>query len=84
MKREIKQEWCENFILAIFKKMPDGYGIEVGYFWKMAENSGLWERGTYGTPMSAALGKLVDPKTKTDQNGEFLYDVFYLKEGAKA
>ena len=84
MKREIKQEWCENFILAIFKKMPDGYGIEVGYFWKMAENSGLWERGTYGTPMSAALEKLVDPKIKTDQNGEFLYDVFYLKEGANA
>lgn len=52
----IKVEWCENFIRAAFTKhhpfAGPNAGIEVGYFWKLAEKSGLWERGTYGSPMS--------------------------------
>ena len=50
----IKVEWCENFIRAAFTKHHPfagrNPGIEVGCFWKMAEKSGLWERGTYGSP----------------------------------
>ena len=55
--KNVKVEWCENFIRARFTKhhpFPGG-GIEVGCFWNMAERAGLWERGTYGSPMSIAL-----------------------------
>ena len=49
--KQVKVEWCENFIRARFTKHhafpgPNA-GIEVNCFWKMAEASGLWERGTY-------------------------------------
>lgn len=52
--KNVKIEWCENFIKSVFKKhVPfENGGIETGCFWSMAERSGLWERGTYGTPMS--------------------------------
>ena len=43
--KEIKVEWCKNFIKARFTKhhaFPGkNAGIEVGCFWKMAEASGL-------------------------------------------
>lgn len=44
----------------------------------MAEASGLWERGTYGSPMSMALGKLTKIETVYDKDGEFLFNVFKL------
>lgn len=80
--KQIKVEWCENFIMAQFTKHhafpgPNA-GIEVNCFWKMAEASGLWERGTYGTTMSDALTKLTKVETIHDENGNFLYDVFKL------
>lgn len=80
--KQIKVEWCENFIRAQFTKHhafpgPNA-GIEVNCFWKMAEASGLWERGTYGTPMSEALTKLTKVETIHDENGNFLYNVFKL------
>ena len=80
--KQIKVEWCENFIRAQFTKHhafpgPNA-GIEVNCFWKMAEASGLWERGTYGTPMSESLTKLTKVETIHDENGNFLYDVFKL------
>lgn len=53
-------------------------GIEVGCFWKMAEASGLWERGTYGTPMSKALEELTKVESILDENGNYLYSVFRL------
>ena len=38
--KQIKVEWCENFIKATFKKhVPDGGGIYTGCFWDMAEKS---------------------------------------------
>ena len=53
--KNIKVEWCENFIRAAFTKhMPPqlkNSGIEVDCFWRLAEASGLWVRGTYGSPM---------------------------------
>ena len=83
MEKTIKVEWCENFIKARFTKHhafpgPNA-GIEVNCFWKMAEASGLWERGTYGTPMSKALGNITTIETVRDENGKRLFDVFKLK-----
>lgn len=77
--KEIKVEWCENFIKSVFEKMPEGItGIETNGFWKLAEKSGLWVRGTYGTPMSQALENLTKVETVKDANGNFAYHVFRL------
>ena len=81
MKR-VKVEWCENFIKAQFTKHhafpgPNA-GIEVNFFWKMAETSGLWERGTYGSPMSKALGNLTKVEVVQDDRGNPLFTVFKL------
>lgn len=67
--KNVKIEWCENFIKSVFKKhVPfENGGIETGCFWSMAERSGLWERGTYGTPMSSAKEKL---KQAMDDHGD--------------
>ncbi len=75
--KNIKIEWCENFIKKTFEK-KQCKGIEVGYFWDMAERSGLWERGTYGTPMSKALEELTKVEIISDENGNYLYSVFRL------
>lgn len=80
--KDIKVEWCENFIRARFTKHhpfpgPNA-GIEVSCFWKMAEASGLWERGTYGSPMSEALGNLTKAESILDDNGNYCYTVFKL------
>lgn len=49
--KEIKVEWCKNWIKHTFQKHPfENGGIEVNCFWGMAEKSGLWVRGTYGSP----------------------------------
>ena len=75
--KNIKVEWCENFIKKTFEK-KNCRGIEISYFWDMAEKSGLWVRGTYGTPMSEALGKLTKVEAVLNENGKFLYNVFRL------
>ena len=77
--REIKVEWCENFIKKTFAKLPKSVtGIEVGCFWNMAEKSGLWTRGTYGSPMSEALQRLVHIKEVRGESGELLFNAFEL------
>ena len=58
-------------------KFPGG-GIEVGCFWNMAERAGLWERGTYGSPMSIALSHLCTAETVLDGDGNYCYTVFKL------
>lgn len=75
--KNIKVDWCMNFIKKTFEK-KQCRGIEVGCFWDMAERSGLWERGTYGTPMSKALEELTKVETISDENGNCLYTVFRL------
>lgn len=82
MKR-IKVEWCENFIKAQFTKHhgrpgPNA-GIEVNYFWKKAVASGLYESGTFGSPMSVALSNLTRVETVLDDRGNYSYTVFKLK-----
>lgn len=80
--KQIKVEWCENFIKAQFTKHhafpgPDA-GIEVGLFWDLAEAAGLWERDSYGTPMSDALERLTKVEIVRDDNGRYAYSVFKL------
>ena len=82
--KHVKVEWCENFIRAQFTKHhafpgPNA-GIEVNCFWKMAEKSGLWERGTYGSPMSEALVNLTVVDSVKDDEGNFLFNVFRLAQ----
>lgn len=79
--KNIKVEWCENFIKSVFEKIPfENGGIYTDLFWDKAEKSGLWIRGIYGTPMSEALEKLTRVETVSDENGNFLYNVFRLKK----
>lgn len=81
--KEIKVEWCENFIKAQFARIPFEHGgIHVGLFWNLAERSGLWERGTYGSPMSEALGNLTTVEAVNGPDGEFSYNVFRLKDSS--
>ena len=78
--KNVKVEWCENFIRARFTKhhpFPGG-GIEVHCFWKMAEASGLYERGTYSSPMSEALAKLCKFEDVRDEDGNICYTVCKL------
>ena len=78
--KNVKVESSENFIRARFTKhhpFPGG-GIEVGCFWNMAERAGLWERGTYGSPMSIALSHLCTAETVLDGDGNYCYTVFKL------
>lgn len=77
--KEVKVEWCANWIKHTFQKLPyENGGIESNCFWNMAEKSGLWECGTYGTPMSKALTELTRVEAINDDNGDFLCAVFKL------
>ena len=84
--KEIKVEWCENFIRAAFTKHHAFPGpnadIEINCFWDMAERSGLWVRGTYDSPMSQALENLVevDAFCKPEHFLEFLPEYRSLDE----
>lgn len=73
----VKVEWCENFIKAAFRKYRCK-GIYTELFWTLAEESGLWERGTYGSPMSKALENITIVEAITDDEGNYLYSVFKL------
>ena len=82
--KQVKVEWCENFIRAQFTKHhafpgPNA-GIEINCFWKMAEKSGLWERGTYGSPMIEALVNLTVVDSVHDDEGNVLFNVFRLAQ----
>lgn len=75
----IKVEWCENWIKSTFAKLPSfANAIERDCFFNMAEAAGLWERGTYGSPMSEALEKLTDVEIVSDDDGNYKYSVFKL------
>lgn len=83
MKKQVKVEWCENWIKAQFTKHhafpgPNA-GIEINHFWEKAEKSGLYERGTYGTPMSEAVHKLTRIVDVRGEDGNIIYSVFQRK-----
>ncbi len=80
MKKEIKIEWCKNWIKKTFAKLPQGItGIYTELFWDLAEKSNLWTRGTYGTVMSTALEELTSVDGSKDLDGNVSYYVFRLK-----
>lgn len=79
--KKVTVKQCEDFIRRTFKELvpfKDG-GIEVNYFWKMAEHSGLWERGTYNTPMSKALENITRFEVVESKGRYKSYSVFKLK-----
>lgn len=84
--KQVKIEWCENFIRAAFGPKHHAYagkaeaGIEVNCFWKMAQDAGLWEPGIYGGPMSEALEKLTVVESINTDDGKFLFNVFRLAQ----
>lgn len=48
-------------------------------FFKMAADAGLYENGTYGSPMSEALANLTTVEAIHDEEGNFLYHIFRMK-----
>lgn len=77
--RDIKIEWCENFIRKSFAKLPKfANGIETNCFFKMAEKSGLYKKGTYGSTMSKALENLTEVEIVQGPDGNYLYSAFRL------
>ena len=82
--KEVKVEWCENFIRAAFGPKHHAFagrpnaGIEVNCFWKMAEAAGLLEPGIYGGPISKAIENLTVVESIRNDDGDYLYDVFRL------
>ena len=81
MAKEIKVEWCENFIKSKFKKLPDfAYGFETNCFFMMAAETGLYTQGTYDSPMSQALEKLTTVETVQDTDGNDAFLAFLLKQ----
>lgn len=55
----IKQ--CEQFIKNLFRE-NDYEEINVKTFWRKAELSGLWKFGTFDSPMTTAVLKLLKVK----------------------
>jgi len=83
MAKQIKVEWCENWIRAKFKELPEfANAFECFHFWDMAEKSGLYVNGTYGkdAPMSEAISNLCEIKDIYDEDHrKILYSAFKLK-----
>ena len=77
--KEIKVEWCENFIRAFFKK-HNCKGVYTKLMFEVAERAGLYTKDTYGSSFSKALEALTDVESVRDVNGEYLFTVFRLKE----
>lgn len=77
--KEIKVEWCENFIRALFKKY-NCKGIYTKLVFNAAEDAGLYVKGTYGSSFSQALENLTNVKCAYDTNGNYAYSYFELKE----
>ena len=76
--KEIKIEWCENFIRNYFAKYKCK-GVLTDLMFNEAEKAGLYVKGTYGSPFSQALENLTKVETAHDVNGNFAYNYFTLK-----
>ncbi|MFV0412917.1 MAG: hypothetical protein ACK5L3_06540 [Oscillospiraceae bacterium] len=80
MENPKKVTWCENWIKAIFAKLPeDKTGIERNLLFEMATKAGLYTPNTYGTALSKALTNLgIKCDSVCNENGEFVYNAFRL------
>lgn len=63
----VSTEQCEQFIKNLFKD-KHYKKINVNVFWRKAELSGLWVRGTFDSPMTSAVLKLLKVKYYYAQN----------------
>lgn len=73
--KEIKAEWCKNWIKKQFERLPKGItGIETNLMFDRAEKAGLYVKGTYGTAFSDSLYDLTDVRSAEH------YSFFVLKE----
>ena len=76
--KNIKVEWCENFIRAKFQD-KNCHGIYTNLMFEMAERAGLYIKGTYGSAFSQALENITNVEIAKDINGNFAYSYFTLK-----
>lgn len=77
--KEIKVEWCRNFIKAFFEKhVSEGGGAYTKCLLDAAERAGLYKRGTCVMPMNKALAEFTKIEIVTDEKGNCLYAVFKL------
>lgn len=83
MEKQIKIEWCENFIKAFFRKHECG-GVYTKLLFDEAAKRGLYVPETYGSPFSQALENVCEVYTINDkETGDFIYAAFRLKAGAE-
>jgi hypothetical protein len=75
--KNIKVEWCENFIRAYFKK-HNCKGVYTKLMFDEAEKAGLYVKGTYGSPFSEALSRITKVVDNYDINGNYAYSSFEL------
>ncbi len=75
--KNIKVEWCENFIRAYFKK-HNCKGVYTKLMFEEAEKAGLYVKGTYGSPFSEALSRITKVVDNYDINGNYAYSSFEL------
>jgi hypothetical protein len=75
--KNIKIEWCENFIRAYFKK-HNCKGVYTKLMFDEAEKAGLYVKGTYGSPFSEALSRITKVVDNYDINGNYAYSSFEL------
>lgn len=75
--KNIKVEWCENFIRAYFKK-HNCKGVYTKLMFEEAEKAGLYVKGTYGSPFSEALSRVTKVVDNYDINGNYAYSSFEL------
>ena len=78
MEKQIKIEWCENFIRSYFKKYKCR-GVYTELLFNEAAKAGLYIPGTYGSSFSLALMNTTNVETIHDDEGKFLYNIFTLK-----
>lgn len=75
--KNIKVEWCENFIRAYFKKY-NCKGVYTKLMFEEAEKAGLYVKGTYGSPFSEALSRITKVVDNYDVDGNYAYASFEL------
>jgi hypothetical protein len=75
--KNIKVEWCENFIRAYFKK-HNCKGVYTKLMFEEAEKAGLYVKGTYGSSFSEALSRITKVVDNYDINGDYAYSSFEL------
>lgn len=71
---------CKYFIRKLFLfECPEAEGIEASLFFKKAMIAGVYNGG-YGEPISDAILEMCDVVSHQNEENEYLYTTFVLKE----